>query len=99
MPGPRVLIIEQANPDLLCIHGHPIGGDDVAKVGHRAFAELTLRVLDVEAMILQLGKHQMDVAEVLRPRHTINQDVVEEHKYEPTGLKRRSSWLEMSPAL
>jgi hypothetical protein len=53
------------------------------EVGHHALAERTLRLLDEEAVLLQLGEDEVDVAKMLRPCPAVYQDIVKENKHEP----------------
>jgi hypothetical protein len=54
--------------NLLYVHGHGVRRDHVAYVSHRSLTEETLGAHDEELILLQLGEHKVDMAEMLQPR-------------------------------
>jgi hypothetical protein len=54
--------------NLLYVHGHGVRRDHVAYVSHRSLTEGTLGAHDEELILLQLGEHKVDMAEMLQPR-------------------------------
>jgi hypothetical protein len=52
----------------------------MANVTNCALVESTLGTLDDEVMFLQLGEDKVEVAQVLRPWRTVNENVVEEYE-------------------
>jgi hypothetical protein len=68
---------------LVTVHGDAVSRDDVAQIGHRALAEGALGTLDVEAMASEGLECEADVLQVLSPRQTVDQDVIEENKHKP----------------
>lgn len=64
--------------DFLFVHRQAFAGDGVAQVGHRREAEKTL---EEEAVLLQQGEHSPDVAKVLHPGRTIDEDIKKSKLY------------------
>ena len=77
--------------DLSRVHGHAIGRDDVPQVVDGVDAKSTLGALDVEVVLLEGGEDQAQVAQVVRPRVAVDEDVVEEDEDE--AMEERAQYL------
>jgi hypothetical protein len=56
----------------------------VAKVRHFVHPKHALGALDKQLVLLELGKNQMDMAQLFRSRGAIDQDVIKENEYKLT---------------
>jgi hypothetical protein len=63
---------------LLLVHRHAGCQDHMAELGHLGAAKRTFGALHEQLVLLQRNKDEAHVLEMLRPRATVDEDVIEE---------------------
>ncbi|KAK8447283.1 hypothetical protein SEVIR_8G040866v4 [Setaria viridis] len=70
--------------DFRRVHGHAVLGDKVAQVLHPTLHERAFGALEEQAVVVQSGRDDPDVLQVLGEGGAIDQNVVEEHEHKAT---------------
>ena len=75
------------------VHGDPLDGDHVSRVGQRGLTERALAALDENPMMPQLGEDSTKVANVICPCPAVNKDVVKKTSTNHRRNGRRTSFI------